>query len=134
MVILMTQAVACSSDTPVTRVEVAIAEDERSAESTSDALDPRGHSQDISVEVVPAGAAIELAFVTERGVELGILGPDGIDDCPVRDNRSRCEVHLPVLEARTPGEWTASVQRLDPGPRVDVAVEIIWEPVGGDRR
>lgn len=71
-----------------------------------------------------------MLFVTELGVELNLLSPGTTAECRVDDDASVCEVHLPILEARQPGEWQAVVRRADQGPPVQVLIEVTWHNHG----
>lgn len=122
--VLLTAAVTlagCSSGPQTTRVDVTIPKDASSAEVVFTALDPREYEQVILVEVTPADEVISLTFAADRDLNVGTS-----DGCPVEQEIARCEMRLPILEARKPGEWTAVVRRDSPGPAVDVSIQIEW--------
>lgn len=116
--------VGCSSGPQTTRIAVTIPEDALSAEAVFTALDPREHQQVIVMEVTPVDEVISLTFAADRDLGVGTSG-----GCPVEQESARCEMRLPILEARKPGEWTAVVRRDNPGPSVDVSIHIEWLPV-----
>ena len=93
-------------------------------EKTFEAKDPRSFSQTIDVTVTPKEASIIVDFRTAGGstVHLDL----GSADCNDSGDTRRCVVHLPILEAQLPGQWTA-VATKSSGPAVSLELSIHWQ-------
>jgi hypothetical protein len=129
-VILLTVVPACRANDSDGH-SVALGEGDTVASFSFEAENPATHAFDVEVEM-PVGTELEITFLTSDGVTLGIfdilepLGPD----CVEENGEVRCLLHFPILEARTPGSWTANVHKLSsPAARVNVAV--VWLPFEG---
>jgi hypothetical protein len=101
-----------------------------SVSATFQAQDPRTHGQTIEIEVTPADSAITLDsvtldFVTADGATLHVLLPTD-HSCDTEDDQQTCTIRLPMLEARSPGEWQAIASKPD-GPAATLNVTVTWE-------
>lgn len=96
-----------------------------------EALDPREWTLTVNV-TAPVGSVVEVSFLTSDGATLHIF------ETPIVTANADCEEepqgyldcvrHFPVLEAREPGTWRASVHKLSEPP-ADVHVNIAWDNV-----
>lgn len=118
------------SSVTTVQAEIELTSGVEEAAATFIAPDPRVHSQSIRVEIRPS-SGLDLVFVTADAATLHLLEADDISDCPRHGDASVCEILLPILEAREPGEWQAIARRAAATDEVVVLIEITWVPEDG---
>ena len=109
-----------------TAVELHLESGAARAQEDFDAPDPRTHTQTIEVTLDPAEASVTIDFTTADGATLHVLTPEPGQDCEATGDTAVCTVRFPILEARSPGEWTVTASKPD-GPPAVVSVHVRWE-------
>jgi hypothetical protein len=94
-----------------------------------EALDPSKWTFTVFV-TAPIGTVVEVSFMTTDGGTLLVFetpSDPGVSGC-VEEPRGYldCSTMFPLLPARQPGTWTASVHKLTEKP-ADVLVNVSWE-------
>jgi hypothetical protein len=111
---------AVPPDTAVADIELRLEAGSSSAQRHFDAPDPRTHMQTIEVTVDPAESPVVIDFTTTIGSTLHVLGPERYNCSPDND-RIRCLVRFPILEAQRSGRWTVTASKPD-GPAAALRV------------
>lgn len=93
-----------------------------------EALDPREWTFTVHV-TAPIGSEVEVTFLTSDGATLHIFTtPSDPEVAGCVEERKRylsCSANFPLLEARQPGTWKATVHKLS-DPPADVHVSVKW--------
>lgn len=96
-----------------------------------EAMDPSQWSFTVNV-TAPIGAVVEVTFLTVDGAALNVfetpINPEEADCAEEPEGFLSCMTSFPILEAREPGTWTASVHKTSE-PAAEVRVNVAWENV-----
>lgn len=109
------------------QARVELGEGAQSGSAAFEALDPRIHAQDIVILVEPPVTVADVWLTTADGARLN-MGSTTTQDCVAAAGRRRCDLRLPILEARRPGEWTFHVDKAV-GPAATVSLTIDYIPI-----
>ena len=96
-----------------------------------EAMDPTQWSFMVIV-TAPIGATVDVTFLTADGATLNIFEtpetPEAADCVEEPKGFLACMTRFPILEAREPGVWTASVHKTS-APAAEVHINVTWEDV-----
>jgi hypothetical protein len=96
-----------------------------------EALDPSHWIFTVYV-MAPIGAVVDVSFLTSDGATLSVFetpsNPEDADCLEEPEGFLACSTYFPLLEARKPGTWTATVHKSSEPP-AEVHVNIAWENV-----
>jgi len=96
-----------------------------------EAMDPRQWSFTVNV-TAPTGAIVDVTFLTADGATLNVFetpsNPEEVDCVEEPEGFLDCMTRFPILEARQPGTWTASVRKTSE-PAAEVHVNVAWENI-----
>lgn len=99
-----------------------------------EAMDPTEWTFTVTV-TAPVDAIVDVTFLTADGGTLSIFetpsNPDDADCVEEPRGFLDCVTTFPLLEAREPGTWTASVHKTSEPP-AEIHVNIAWENVSDD--
>jgi hypothetical protein len=122
--------VACSTN-PSGATVLQLPEGEVTESFEFEAMDPRQWSFTVNV-TAPIGAIVDVTFLTADGGTLNVFetpsNPEEADCVEEPEGFLDCMTSFPILEAREPGTWTASVHKASE-PAADVHVNVAWENV-----
>lgn len=94
-----------------------------------EAMDPGQWTFTVTV-TAPTEAVVDVTFLTADGGTLSIFetpsNPEDADCVEEPEGLLDCVTTFPLLEAREPGTWTASVHKTSE-PAAEVHVNIAWE-------
>jgi hypothetical protein len=130
LVALATFLAGCSSN-PSGATVIEMPEGEATESFEFEAMDP---SQWVFTVVVtaPIGAVVAVTFLTSDGATLNIFetptDPEEADCVEEPKGFLDCVNSFPLLEAREPGTWTASVHKTSEPP-AEVHVNVAWENI-----
>jgi len=130
---LATLVAACSLD-PSGATVLDMPEGEATESFEFDAMDPSQWTFTVIV-TAPIGAVVDVNFLTADGATLDIFDtpsdPEEAGCVEEPEGFLDCVTTFPLLEAREPGIWTASVHKTS-DPAAEVHVNVAWENESDD--
>lgn len=119
---------ACSSN-PSGATVVELGEGEVTETYQFEAMDPTQWTLTVSV-TAPITTVVNVTFTTTDGGTLSIFetpsDPEQADCVEEPQGFLACVARFPLLEAREPGTWTATVHKVSE-PAAEVHVNVAWE-------
>ena len=131
--VLATALAGCSTN-PSGATVLEMPEGEATESFEFEATDPSEWVFTVIV-TAPIGAVVDVDFMTVDGATLAIFetpsDPEAAGCVEEPEGYLDCVNGFPLLEAREPGTWTASVHKTSEPP-AEVHVNIAWENVSDD--
>lgn len=125
---LVTLLAACSTN-PSGATVLEMPEGEATESFEFEAMDPSQWMFTVTV-TAPIGAIVDVTFMTADGATLSIFetpsDPEEAGCVEELEGFLDCVTTFPLLEAREPGTWTASVHKTST-PAAEVHVNVAWE-------